>query len=151
LIPHLIQCLKQAPSMLKELFVTIPAKLIRQRRIEGKWSIHEHVCHLAKIQPRQNERVRRFIDEQQPEFQPYFPAPSDRLMDMDLHNALDDFTLLRKEFVDILNSLDEKTWNKKAIHLEYFEYSPFIFVRHFMLHDNLHLYRIEELALTRKL
>ena len=44
---------------------------------------------------------------------------------------------------------DAGTWQKTATHPEYAQYSFYILVRHILMHDHWHMYRMEELWLTR--
>lgn len=39
--------------------------------------------------------------------------------------------------------------SRSARHPEYTLYTPYVMLRHMMMHDYLHMYRIEELWLTR--
>ena len=43
---------------------------------------------------------------------------------------------------------DVEHWTRKAKHKEYIEYTPYIMLRHILMHDHFHMYRIEELWLT---
>jgi hypothetical protein len=48
-----------------------------------------------------------------------------------------------------LEAADGSTWQKTGIHPEYELYSLSILGRHILMHDFWHMYRIEELWLTR--
>ena len=148
----MIQTLEHAPEILKEMMAEVPAELMRAHRIPGKWCVHEHACHLAAGQPMLNERLRRFMQEEHPQFVPYNPeneTPNDFLLKMDLNTALDDFEKLRKAFIRQLRDLKESDWRKEGHHPEFSRYTPFILMRHVMFHDHLHMYRIESLILMR--
>lgn len=150
---QLIVNLKNSPLLLKDILQFVPNDLLKQRRIPEKWSIHEHVCHLALVEQMMRERLQMFIQEERPVLQPYCPGESDKtdLMEMNLHESIDTYERLREEFIQRLSSLGEGVWLKQAEHSEYKEYTPYIMARHLYLHDNIHLYRIEELWLTRQL
>jgi len=150
----IINSLEQSPVILKELMAEMPAERMKERRIPGKWSAHEHACHLSKAQQVMVERVKRFLVEERPVFVPYFPGKADTVMDllqMDLRGSLDAFAASRAEFVGLLRQLKDADWNKRAEHPEYFEYTPYIMARHILMHDHVHMYRIEELWLTKQL
>lgn len=153
-IKKILNGLERSPALLRELVAAVPDALLKEHRIVGKWCIHEHAVHLLPAQEMMNKRLRRFMTEAAPEFVPYFPGtstPPDELMKLDLKESLKKFAAERKKFVGMLRQLGRKDWHKKAKHPEYTDYTPYIMARHLLLHDNVHMYRIEELWLTREL
>ena len=153
-IKKILNGLERTPALLRELVAGVPATRMMEHRIAGKWCIHEHAVHLLPVQEMLNKRLRRFMAEAAPEFVPYIPGtstPPDELMKLDLKDSLKKFAAERKRFVGMLRQLNKKEWHKKAKHPEFAEYTPYIMARHVLLHDNVHMYRIEELWLTREL
>ena len=69
---------------------------------------------------------------------------------MELNEALAIFFEKRKELISLVSSEDESIWIKKAEHPEYQIYTPYIMLRHRLMHDHFHMYRIEELWLTNE-
>jgi hypothetical protein len=67
---------------------------------------------------------------------------------MNLIEALKEFKTLRSESIEIVKSLDDSIWEKEAEHPEYKIYTPYIMLRHLLMHDYFHMYKIEELWLT---
>lgn len=150
---QIIYCLKQSPIILKNLLIQIPSELYKIRRIPGKWSIHEHACHIATgDQSGFMDRFKQFINEQKPKIKPLSGEsfPPDYLIKMDLSEALEIFFEKRKDLVNLVNSADKSIWIKEAEHPEYQNYTPYIMLRHRLLHDHFHMYRIEELWLTKE-
>jgi len=148
-----MKIMSQAPILLRELMDQIPENIAKIRRKQGKWSIHEHVCHLAASQRMIIARFQIFKDEVDPFFKPYLPGknvPDSALIDMDLEAALDEFETGRKELLELLENYSEVDWGNYGQHPEYQKFTPDIFLRHVMMHDHFHMYRIEELWLTRK-
>jgi hypothetical protein len=87
-----------------------------------------------------------------PVFQPYFPDKEDdvtggldQLVPADL-SAL--FMQHRTALLEQLKIREKQFWSKKASHPEYREYTPYILLRHTLMHEHLHMYRIENLWLT---
>ncbi len=147
-----ITLLGQTPYLLKELLEEIPVKLLKIRRIPGKWCIHEHVCHLYLAQPMMIRRFKSFKENKNPEFIPYLPGtaetPDDPLMKMELGECLEGFENDRKTMIQLLNTFSKEDWENEGRHPEYIKFTPEIFLRHIVMHDHLHMYRIEELWLT---
>ncbi|MDA1119365.1 MAG: hypothetical protein O2887_02525 [Bacteroidetes bacterium] len=48
-----------------------------------------------------------------------------------------------------MKSFENDLWSKTAVHPEFNKYSHYILLRHAMMHDHFHMYRIEELWLTK--
>ena len=153
-LKKVIAGLERSPNLLKEMLSEIPAALMKERRIPGKWCIHEHAVHFAKVQKTLNARLKRFMTEENLEIVPYVPGvstPADELINADLKTSLREFSRDRTNLVNMLKRLKPKDWRKQARHPEYILYTPYIMARHLLLHDNTHMYRIEELWLTREL
>jgi uncharacterized damage-inducible protein DinB len=152
-IMDLLEGLRRAPAILSELVKSIPEGKIHLRRGGGFWTIAEHVNHLARVQPMLFDRFQRFMNEDRPEFVPYIPNngedESDGLPEMNIADALEQFERYRNKELKLLESTDDLTWQKSASHPEYESYSLYILTRHTLMHDYWHMYRIEELWLTR--
>ncbi len=145
--------MEQSPIILKNLLMQMPSDLYKVKRISGKWSIHEHACHVATgDQSGFIDRFKQFIKEQKPRIKPLSGDnfPPDYLIKMDLNEALDIFFRTREELISLVSTADESIWTKEAEHPEYQIYSPYIMLRHRLLHDHFHMYRIEELWLTKE-
>ena len=155
LIEEMLASLEKTPAILKELVDAVPKKpswRMKERQVEGKWSIHEHACHIVTVQPMLTERVVKFIEEENPKFEPYIPGkttPPDELLNMDLDQKMAEFPALRKEFIDLVRSAPAEAWEKNGEHGAFSEYTLYISLRHTLLHDHVHMYRMEELWLTR--
>lgn len=152
-IPDLLEGLRRTPVILSELVGTIPETKMDLRRGDGFWTIAEHVSHLSQVQPMLLERINRFISEDYPKFVPYIPGKDEDASDtpvcMNLSEALDQFLQSRNKQIALLEKVNESTWLRKGEHPEYDQYSLYILTRHILMHDHWHMYRIEELWLTK--
>lgn len=152
-IQDLLEGLRRSPKIFAAFVKTIPESKLDLRRGEGFWTIREHVSHLAQVQPMLLERIERFIKEARPEFIPYLPGKDEEVRAtppaMSNASALDQFADYRHRQLVLLEGIDETTWEKTATHPEYEAYSLYILVRHILMHDHWHMYRMEELWLTR--
>lgn len=125
---------------------------LRVRPRPGAWSIHEHACHLAVVQPIMMQRMEFILASDAPRIQGYQPGRDedpDMLLNMELEPALDRYLAERAAIVERLEGLSEAEWHKPATHEEYAAYSIAIMFRHLALHDCFHAYRIEQLILER--
>ena len=150
---NLLKALNQTPKILFEFIRSIPKDKLDLRRGEGIWTVAEHVHHLAQVQPMLLERFERFVNEDHPEFLPYIPNTAKEEIDspirINVFATLDQFAWQREKQLLLLRSADDILWKKTATHPEYESYSLYILTRHVLMHDYWHMYRIEELWLTK--
>ena len=145
-----IEALARAPDIVVPLVRDVPAAILKRRPAPGRWSAHEHACHLAHVHALFFARLDHMLRHPEPVIQPYQPDeqdPEDMLLRMDLDESLARFVDDRARLVAQLRSLGPDDWARTARHAEYRTYSVFIMFRHVALHDFLHGYRIEELLL----
>lgn len=151
-IAQFLDALEQSGSILENLVKSIPPELYQLKRRPEFWTIAEHVDHLADVQAMLLERIERFQHEEHPEFIPYFPSEEEAAngpREIDLKGSLDRFKSKRGRQLEQLQNTREADWSKSAAHPEYRQYSLPILVRHILMHDYWHMYRIEELWLTK--
>ena len=149
---EVVEALERAPSVIVPMVREVPEPLRKRRPAPGKWSAHEHACHLAEVQPMFFERIELMLREENPKIRAYLPEREhdhDALLAVDLEQALARFERQRKELVARLKSLRPADWQRTAEHEEYSRYSIFILFRHVVMHDMLHAYRIEECLLRK--
>ena len=148
----IIEALDRAPSIVVPLVRQAAPAILKRRPPSGKWSIHEHACHLADVHTLFVQRLEIMLAEADPVIRSYDPSrddPDDRLLSEELDEALERFTIDRTRLVERLRRLRPAEWARTARHDEYNWYSVFTMFRHLALHDFFHAYRIEELVLRR--
>jgi hypothetical protein len=148
-----IDALERAPAVVVPLVLEVPPDVLRRRPAPGKWSAHEHACHLAHVHWLFFDRLDQMLASPAPVVTPYQPGESDAddmLLKLDLHDSLDQYVEDRARLVERLRQLSPAEWARQAEHGEYSHYSVFIMFRHLALHDFLHAYRIEELLLKKE-
>jgi hypothetical protein len=154
----IVEGLRLSPDVLEQLAAEIPGDQINLRRRRGFWTIAEHLSHLAFVQPMLFERLERFRDEQRPDFTPYLPdvqsdggqqndGPDEPILSPE--TGLERFRSWREQQVNLAVSLPDEFWNHEGTHPEFHRYTPGILLRHILMHDHWHMYRMEELWLTR--
>jgi hypothetical protein len=147
-----IAALENAPSLIVPLVREVPPEVLKRRPAPGRWSAHEHACHLADVHALFFSRLEQFLSEERPRITPFDPAadrPEGHLLSADLDEALRRFTEDRRRLVARLRGLPPEVWGRAAEHGEYSHYSVLIMFRHLALHDCLHAYRIEEILLKK--
>ena len=147
-----INALENAPALVVPLVREVPRAVLKRRPAPGRWSAHEHACHLADVHALFFARLERFLAEERPRIEPFDPAtqrPDGELLEVDLDDALARFAEDRRRLVARLRELPPELWRREADHGEYTHYSLLIMFRHLALHDCLHAYRVEELLLKK--
>ncbi|UCF96684.1 MAG: DinB family protein [Spirochaetaceae bacterium] len=148
----LIQGLKLGSGILEDFLAGIPEAALHRKRREDFWSLYEHVEHLAITQLMLYKRLERFVKEEHPEFVPYFPDEKEEKREKKIKpvaEILSSYRRWRDKQVQLIEKADSALWEKTATHPEYEQYGFKILVRHILLHDSFHLYRMEELWLSR--
>ena len=151
-IPSVIDALERAPDIVVPLVREVPSAILKRRPSPGRWSAHEHACHLAVVHALFFARLDQMLRTPAPVITPYDPGtndPDDALLQRDLDTSLVAYARDRARLVRRLEELTPAEWGTTAEHAEYSHYSVFIMFRHLALHDFLHAYRIEELLLKR--
>ena len=148
----IVAALERAPGIVIPMVRQADPAMRKRRPPSGKWSMHEHACHLAAVNPRFVERLDLMLAQDNPAIQSYDPGrddPDDALLAVDLEDALNRFARDRERMVARLRQLQPREWSRTGEHDEYNSYSIFTMFRHLALHDFFHAYRIEELLLRR--
>lgn len=151
-IPDLLEGLRLSANILSAFVRSIAVEAMNRRRGDGFWTIAEHLSHLATVQPMLLERLQRFMTEDRPRFAPYIPGSDEAETlppPIETGAALDQFAQFRNQQLALLEKADAAIWQKTASHPEYEQYSLYILVRHILMHDHWHMFRMEELWLTR--
>ena len=151
-IDTVLDTLSRGPDVVVPLVREVPTDIIKRRPAPGKWSAHEHACHLPHVQPIMLERLEMLLNSPEPRIESYEPGrddPNDALLRVDLDEAMQCFVDERASLVDRLRELTKDEWAVTAEHDEYSHYSVFIMFRHLAMHDLYHAYRIEELLLKK--
>jgi uncharacterized damage-inducible protein DinB len=149
----LIDALARAPGLVIPLVREVPPHLLKRRPAPGKWSAHEHACHLSRVDRLYLDRLDQILASPRPVITPYDPGrdeADDVFLNMNLDQSLERYVADRRTLVERLRALPPETWARTADHAEYSHYSVFIMFRHVALHDLFHAYRIEELLLRRE-
>jgi uncharacterized damage-inducible protein DinB len=151
-VKTILHALEGSMTIFPNLLRSIPAESLDTKRREGFWSLREHAAHLAEVQPMALERMRRILTEDVPEFVPFIPdqeAKADKPPLPPVEEIITSFKSGRKQQLDMLKNASPEDWKRTAVHPEYEQYGLFIFARHTLMHDHWHMYRMEELWLTR--
>src|ERR1700731_111410 len=112
-----IAALERAPDIVIPLVQEVPEAILKRRPKPGKWSAHEHACHLAAVHPLMSSRLDLMLAEPTPRIRPYLPHVDDEedvLLNANLDEALQRFTRDRHKLVERLKTLSLADWERSA-------------------------------------
>jgi|WetSurMetagenome_2_1015567.scaffolds.fasta_scaffold131410_2 uncharacterized damage-inducible protein DinB len=146
----LVQTLKNSPDIIGNYISSIPEDGMNQKRKENFWTIRQHLIHLLQTQKLLYGRILKIKEEDNPVIKPYFPEKDEIIDDnTDIAGLMDKFRTLRDRQLELVEGMNEKDFEKEAVHGEYKKYNLEIILNHMIFHDYWHMYRIEELWLTK--
>ena len=151
-VDAVLAALERAPAIVIPLVREVPQAILKRRPKPGKWSAHEHACHLATIHSVMSARLDLMLKDPKPRITPFFPSAEEEegaLLKVNLDQAMERYASDRQRLVQRLQALSAEDWRRTAEHDEYTHYSVFIMFRHLAMHDMFHAYRIEELLLKK--
>lgn len=151
-VRDVVAALARAPQVIVPMVRQADPAVLKRRPAPGKWSIHEHACHVAAVHPVFLKRLDTMLEADNPVLRSYDPGrddPEDALLGIDLDEALLRFERDRQHLVGRLERLAPEAWARAARHEEYNSYTILTMFRHLALHDFFHAYRIEELLLRK--
>jgi hypothetical protein len=118
-------------------------------RVKDYWTIYQHVEHLAESQKVLLHRMNLFLSEEKPVIKPYGPNGNDAAVRLPIQSHVDEFERLRNQQIVVIRNAGEEVWRKSGEHPEFKKYSFDILVRHALLHDGFHMWRMEELWIKK--
>ena len=98
----MIAALRRAPAIVVPLVREVPPAILKRRPAPGRWSAHEHACHLAHVHALFFDRLEQMLREPAPVIPPYLPGEQDAddlLLRMDLDESLERFVADRARLV----------------------------------------------------
>ena len=148
----LIASLEAAPEIIIGLVREVPPENLKRRPAPGKWSAHEHACHISSGHLAFLARLDLMLSDPHPQIESIEPSPDEEagsLLNIDLDEALGQYVRERALVVKRLKELSADDWQRTAEHEAFSHYSVYIMFRHMLMHEMLHAYRIDELMLKK--
>ena len=138
------------PYIIEDYLAQIPAIDLTRRRNPDTWTIEEHVFHIAGVQKMLLDRIKTVKENTDPVIEPYFPdQDKGLLLYQNIGDALEEYKKYRIEQIKLIEKCSKNELSKSALHKEYNRYTIPIIVNHMVFHEYWHMYRIEEIWLTK--
>lgn len=142
---QLIARLRQQADDVRRLTSDLDEERIRQRTVPEKWSVHELVCHLWRIQEIFQRRLDSMLEADNPLITPYDPehdAEFDRLVQQPSSAALSRFAAARERFLATVDPLTPAQWHRPGAHPEFPDFDVHFLVEYFAHHEAHHIYQL---------
>jgi uncharacterized damage-inducible protein DinB len=147
----LIETLVSLPEIVADYYAAIPEGELDGLRSAEAWSLRQHLYHIVGVQEMLLGRLTTMRTEARPVITPYFPDKDAEARNQfaSVSQALARYREVRAQQVEVLRACTEADFAKPATHPEYKAYSIALLVNHMVFHEYWHLYRVEELWLTK--
>jgi uncharacterized damage-inducible protein DinB len=148
---NVLKTFESLPEIIEEYFKNIPEEFLDKKRSKDSWTIREHLYHIAKVQEMLYQRILKIKNEENPVITPYFPDNEKELDSpfSSIEKAFSYYKEMRKKQITLINTLTGDDFGKEAKHEEYARYNIPIIINHMIFHEYWHVYRIEDIWLTR--
>jgi len=143
-----VTILRQTPAALQRFLDTVPAAIVARPEAPGKWSIREVIQHLADSELVGGFRLRMVMAHDRPPLTGYDQdlwASRLRYRDVEVEDAFEQFTVLRRANVRIWERLGPTDLIRVGVHNERGEESLEHMRRLYAGHDLLHLQQLERI------
>jgi hypothetical protein len=141
----LIQRYEAGPAKLRDAFASVPREAWKWRPAEGKWSVHEILCHCADSEMNAAARIRYLVAEEKPVILGYDQDRWARVLDyhsLRIELALAAVDVMRAHTVNLLRGLPEEAWAKEATHTESGRYTAEDWLKTYAEHLEIHARQI---------
>lgn len=146
-----LRTLEHIPELIYGYFQNIPPEVFDIRRTKEAWTIREHLYHIVSVQDMLLKRMELIRVEDNPVITPYFPENQKEQSALyeSVEAAFTEYRTTRQKQIELVRGAGIVDMAKEASHAEYIFYNIPIIVNHMIFHEYWHMYRIEELWLTR--
>ncbi len=148
---NFLRTFKDLPDIIETYVKNIPENYFDIKRTDDSWTIREHLYHIVNAQEMLYQRILKIKEEENPVITPYFPENESE--NNNLYGSIDiafaKYKKIREKQIDLINQLVEADYSKEAKHGEYINYNIPIILNHIIFHEYWHMYRVEEIWLTK--
>jgi hypothetical protein len=149
LYPSLHDRLKNQHEAIGRIIGSLDATRLNRQPLPGKWSIHDHIAHLAKYQPVFMGRIQAILQKEVPAFGRY-KAENDPDFEIWRQFEIQDLLKLldsdRHILFNLVNSLDDEHLGRAGLHPKFGKLTVIQWTEFFLLHEAHHMFTIFMLA-----
>ncbi|MGO9480764.1 MAG: DinB family protein [Candidatus Kryptoniota bacterium] len=141
--------MKNQHEIIRNIIHGLDEKRLTAQAEPGKWSIHDNIAHLAKLQTLYLERVHKILTQEEPAIQNYLPENDP---DFESWRKWDTKSLLqrldddRKQIYKVVTKLTDKELARIGIHDRFGRLTLVDWLESMLLHEGHHIWTIFKLA-----
>ncbi len=137
---------ERGPLVFRDALTVVPDAAVRWRPAEGRWSVHEIVCHCADSETNGAARIRYLVAQKEPVILGYDQDEWARVFNyhaLPLVPALRTIEAVRASTTLLLRALPEEAWRKEGRHSDSGRYTAQDWLRIYSDHLETHARQIE--------
>lgn len=118
----------------------------------GKWSIHDHIAHLARYQPVFMQRVEKILYEENPSLAAYTAEEDPDFgiwRSWSTQDLLENMAAHRNHIFNKITGLTDKELSRTGIHEKYGSMDVVSWTEFFLLHEAHHIFTIFRMAVVQ--
>jgi hypothetical protein len=130
---------------ISELVSGVAESKIHLNPAPDKWSIHDNIAHLARYNIIFQERVKRILEENDPDFPRYIAAEDDAFPSWQLKSTkglIENIGAERKKISIMASSISPEQLARKGMHPRFGQLSVIGWLEFFLLHEAHHIFTI---------
>lgn len=142
---QLLSRLRQQADDVRRLTSDLDDERMKQRTVPEKWSVHELVCHMWRIQDVFQGRLSSILEADNPTITPYDPegdAEFERRVQQPGTAVLAGFAAARERFLATADPLTPAQWHRRGAHPEFANFDVHFLVEYFAHHEAHHIYQL---------
>jgi uncharacterized damage-inducible protein DinB len=142
---RLQRCETQLRDFLAQALRGVSVETILEPAVEGKWSAHENLTHLARYHEIFLERITRILSENKPVFNRYRAEEDPQWQSWRTRSYKEvaaELASLREMLMSRLKSLSDEDFERTGIHPKFGEMSLALWLEFFLVHEAHHLYLV---------
>lgn len=124
---------------------------LKKRPSPEKWSIYEHLAHLARYQEIFEDRIYIILNENDPVFERYVAEKDPAFQEWFVYNTseiMGNYVMQRQTLHELISNLPAQQFLRKGIHPKFGIMSIHNWLEFFLLHEAHHLYAIFRIRQT---
>jgi len=142
---RLVSRLRQQAEEVQRIAAGLDDASLSKRSTPDKWSLHELICHLDRVQQIFEQRIESMLAQDNPAIQSYDPEGDVTFQQMVQHppqDALSAFLASREKFAGRIEKLSPAEWHRPGRHPDFPHYDVHFQVEYMGHHEAHHIYQM---------
>ncbi|HZP56414.1 MAG TPA: DinB family protein [Dehalococcoidia bacterium] len=144
----LLKALRETAHAMESLLWNLDDAALDRRPEEGEWSCRDLASHMTEMERRYIDRLERMVRLDEPQIDAFDGDSIERapVEDESVFDLMDEFSVLRRQSVYLLWSLDDRDWDRRGVHPYLGPMTITQVAREMNEHDLAHLWQLRRLC-----